>query len=230
MTDSTISNPADNCILLVNKPKGWTSFDVVKKIRGGLRLKKVGHAGTLDPLATGLLVICTGTKTKSISGIQETEKEYTGIMVLGGVTESYDLEKPVSQEFEFRHITLELLKEHAQKFLGEIEQIPPAHSAVKVGGKRAYHIARKGKDPELAARRVTIHEIEILNYNAPEAEFRVVCSKGTYIRTLIHDLGKSVDSGAYLKELCRTRVGEYSIENSLEPDGILLKYRTLQKL
>lgn len=204
-------------VLLFNKPKEWSSFDVVKKIRGLIRIKKVGHAGTLDPLATGLLILCTGKKTKSITGIQEAEKEYELEFRLGAVTKSYDAEYPPEEEKDCSHLTLELLENAIEKFRGELKQYPPIFSAVKVDGKRAYKAARQGKKVEVRPRLINVLEFRLLEFRPPHFAKAVIrCSKGTYIRSLVHDLGQELGVGAYILELKRTRIGEYSLDNAYE--------------
>lgn len=205
-------------LLLINKPYKWTSFDVVGKIRNSLKpLKlKVGHAGTLDPLATGLLIICTGKLTKQIDTFQAQEKEYTGTMILGATTPSFDMETAVDTEFPFKHLTDEQIHESTSPFKGEIEQYPPAHSAVKVNGERLYVKARLGEEVELRKRQVTVNEFEITRIALPEVDFRIVCSKGTYIRSLVSDFGKKLDNGAYLSKLTRTRSGNFLLQNAYE--------------
>lgn len=210
----------DDRVLLINKPLEWTSFDVVKKVRGKLRIKKIGHAGTLDPLATGLLILCTGKMTKRIDEFQAQEKEYTGKLVLGQTTPSYDLETAPSTPKDISVINPALIKQKASKFIGSIEQVPPLHSAIKVGGKRAYKLARSGQEAVLKARRVTVSEFEITNIDLPEVSFRIVCSKGTYIRSLAHDLGQELGVGAYLSELCRTRIGNFLLRDALTLDQV----------
>jgi len=214
-------------IILVNKPLRWTSFDVVKKVRGSLRRAsaeteggkvKVGHAGTLDPLATGLLILCTGAMTKKIAEIQSSEKEYTGIIVFGATRPSYDMETEVDNHFNYDHLTEEKIRAAALHFTGEQLQTPPAHSAVKVGGVRAYKKARKGQQFEIAPKKVLIKEFEIVSVQLPEVTFRVVCSKGTYIRSLAYDLGNYLESGAYLAGLCRERIGEYQLKDACNMD------------
>lgn len=211
-------NFSEGELLLVNKPYKWTSFDVVRKIRNSLKpLKlKVGHAGTLDPLATGLLIICTGKLTKRIDDFQAQEKEYTGTMVLGATTPSYDLETEVDEKFTISHIDPQMLIDVSKTFTGTLEQYPPAHSAVKIDGERLYYKARRGEEIALRARVVTITEFEITRIDLPEVDFRVVCSKGTYIRSLIHDFGKALHSGAYLSRLRRIRSGSFNSENAYE--------------
>ena len=207
-------------ILLVDKPQGWTSFDVVNKIRYKLkhRLKvkkiKVGHAGTLDPMATGLLIICTGKFTKKLADFQGLPKEYTGTMKLGATTPSYDAESDIEETFPINHITPELLEQARQQFLGDIEQVPPMFSAIKVDGQPLYKKARKGVFMEIEPRPVTINEFTFTRVELPEIDFRVRCSKGTYIRSLAFDFGKAVHSGAYLSALRRTRIGQFRIEDA----------------
>jgi tRNA pseudouridine55 synthase len=205
-------------LLLVDKPVGWTSFDVVGKLRNSFKpLKlKVGHAGTLDPLATGLLIICTGKMTKQIDTFQAEEKEYTGTMVLGATTPSYDMETEPDTKFDISHITEEQIKAACEQFTGDIQQYPPAHSAIKIDGERLYEKARRGEDVELRLRNVTISEFEITRIELPEVDFRVVCSKGTYIRSLVHDFGKALNNGAYLSNLRRTRSGNYKVSDAWE--------------
>jgi len=205
-------------LLLINKPFKWTSFDVVGKIRNSLKpLKlKVGHAGTLDPLATGLLIICTGKLTKQIDTFQAEEKEYTGTLVLGATTPSFDLETEIDAEFPFAHLTDEQIQEATSTFKGDIEQYPPAHSAVKVNGERLYVKARLGEEVELRKRNVTVSAFEITRIALPEVDFRIVCSKGTYIRSLVSDFGKKLNNGAHLSKLTRTRSGKFLLQNAYE--------------
>jgi tRNA pseudouridine55 synthase len=225
LTDNTsLENPADNSIILVNKARTWSSFDVVNKLKYGLKVKKVGHAGTLDPLATGLLIVCTGKKTKQIQEIQDAEKEYTGIIGLGSITESYDLETPLIQKEDCLTLNESVIINTAEQFKGEIEQVPPAHSAVKVSGKRAYKLARKGIDPKLSPRRVEVLEFEITDIQLPDVSFRIVCSKGTYIRSIANDFGAKLKVGGYLKSLCRTRIGDYSLEDAKTVDEWIKEY------
>jgi tRNA pseudouridine55 synthase len=218
-------------MLLINKPLTWTSFDVVGKIRNTLKpLKlKVGHAGTLDPLATGLLIICTGKLTKKIDEFQAQEKEYTGTFTLGATTPSYDLETEVDEKFSVDHITEEAIHAATVQFCGPIAQFPPPHSAIKMGGERIYFKARRGETVELKARYVEISAFEITRIALPEVDFRVVCSKGTYIRSLAHDFGKALSSGAYLSALRRTRSGNYSVENAFEVADLVNHIRTLKE-
>lgn len=207
-------------ILLFDKPLEWTSFQLVNKVRWlirkscGIKKIKVGHAGTLDPLASGLLIICTGKFTKRIQELQGQEKEYTGTFSLGSTTPSYDLETEVDQEFPVAHISDEDLNQAVLKFTGEFEQMPPVFSALKKEGKRLYEYARSGEEVKINTRPVDISKFEIDSSNFPEIDFKVVCSKGTYIRSLAHDFGKALNSGAHLSALRRTRIGEYSVEDS----------------
>ena len=205
-------------LLLVNKPYRWTSFDVVGKIRNAFKpLKlKVGHAGTLDPLATGLLIICTGKMTKQIDTFQAEEKEYTGTLVLGATTPSYDMETEPDEQFDISNLTAEQINKACNPFLGDIQQYPPAHSAIKIDGERLYEKARRGEEVELRLRNVTISAFEITRIEMPEVDFRVVCSKGTYIRSLVHDFGRALNNGAYLSRLRRTRSGNYYVKDAWE--------------
>ena len=218
-------NFADGAVLLVNKPLHWTSFDVVNKIRYALKRNygklKVGHAGTLDPLATGLLIICTGKFTKQIDTYQAQEKEYTGTLHLGATTASLDAEMPIEQTFPTEHINLELLQSATLPFIGYIEQIPPIYSAIKVDGQTAHIAARKGKELELKPRAVSIATFELTQITMPDISFRVVCSKGTYIRSLVRDYGTVLYSGAYLTALCRTRIGDYLLANAWQLDELI---------
>jgi tRNA pseudouridine55 synthase len=222
-------------IILINKPKDWTSFDVVKKVKYALQSKdkrqkskiKVGHAGTLDPLATGLLILCTGAMTKKISEIQDAEKEYAGSFFIGATTESHDMEKPVNASFDVAHLTEKMINETAAAFVGEQMQTPPAHSAVKVKGRRAYELARKGEEVAIEAKKIDIKEFEITKVELPLVHFRIVCSKGTYIRSLADDFGKKLGSGAYLASLQRTRIGKYHLKDARDVDEFV---RNLEKV
>lgn len=207
-------------VLLINKPLRWTSFDVVNKLRRTLKTKKIGHAGTLDPLATGLLIICVGKMTKRIEEFMGQEKEYTGKFVIGQTTPSFDLETAVTEQKDISNISSEMIRAATIPFIGKIGQIPPAHSAIKIGGKRAYEFARQGLDIELKPREVEIKEFEITAVNLPEISFRIVCSKGTYIRSIARDFGNFLHVGAYLSELCRTRIGNFDLTAAVEPEGI----------
>jgi len=207
-------------ILLFNKELDWTSFDLVRKLRNficrktGVKKLKVGHAGTLDPKATGLMIICTGKETKNIDLIQAKEKEYIATIRLGATTPSYDLETEENEKFPTEHLNLELIQEKLKYFIGETDQVPPLFSAVKIDGKRAYLHARKGNDIILQSKKITISDLEILNFLKDEIVLRVVCSKGTYIRSLARDLGVALESGAYLVGLCRTRIGDLKLEDA----------------
>ncbi len=207
-------------IILVNKPYRWTSFDVVKKLRYHLKVKKIGHAGTLDPLATGLLILCTDKMTKEISKYQDMEKEYVGKMIIGKTTPSFDLETEIDNVFEWRHITPEIVLEKARLFEGKISQIPPTYSAIKVQGKRAYIKARAGIDFKLDPRVVEVSNFEITNIDLPEISFRLECSKGTYVRSIVRDFGNALGTGAYLASLCRTRIGKFKIDSAKQLDEI----------
>lgn len=207
-------------VLLINKPLQWTSFDVVNKLRNKLKTKKIGHAGTLDPLATGLLIICVGKKTKQIESFMGLEKEYTGTFVLGQTTPSYDLETEVSEPKDISGVTEDAINKVIQSLTGKIQQLPPLHSAIKIGGKRAYKFARKGKEVELKHREVEVKQFEVTGIQLPQLHFRIVCSKGTYIRSLARDLGEGLGVGAYLSQLCRTRIGEHKLENALTIDDV----------
>ncbi len=211
----------DGQVLLIDKPLNWTSFQVVNKVRWLIRKQfnikkiKVGHAGTLDPLASGLLIICTGKETKNINTYQAQEKEYTGTITLGATTPSYDLETEIDETYPLDHITEELLKKSTEKFTGEIQQKPPIFSAIKKDGKRLYDIARAGETTEIKARTITIHDFELTHIDLPKVDFKVSCSKGTYIRSLAHDFGKAVNSGGHLSALRRTAIGNYRVENAM---------------
>jgi len=202
-------------VLLIDKPLQWTSFDAVRKIRNLIRIKKVGHAGTLDPLATGLLIVCTGKFTKKINEYMAQEKEYTGTFTFGAVTPTYDLESDPEQHKSFQHITNEMLMETTKQFTGEILQVPPAHSAIKVDGKRVYELARQGKEVKLEPRKITIKQFEITNIDLPIVGFKVVCSTGTYIRSLANDFGAALGCGGYLSSLRRTCIGAYKVEDAM---------------
>ncbi len=207
-------NFEEGAVILIDKPLEWTSFDVVSKIRNTIRIKKVGHAGTLDPLATGLLILCTGKMTKKIDEYQAQEKEYEGELVLGKTTPSYDLETEVDKEFDVSSLTEELIKKNVLQFIGTLQQIPPIYSAIKVDGVPLYKKARKGEDVEIKAREVTISEFEITEIQMPVVKFRVVCSKGTYIRSLVRDFGAALNNGAYMSALRRTRIGQFKVKDA----------------
>ncbi len=213
-------------VLYFDKPLGWTSFDLVAKVRYkisrllNVKKIKVGHAGTLDPLATGVMIICTGKATKQIESFQYQTKEYIATLKLGETTPSFDLETEVERIFETGHITKSLIEETLKKFIGEIQQVPPAFSACKINGERAYELARKGKDVELKPKLLVIDDIELLDFNMPEIKIRVVCSKGTYIRALARDIGTALDSGAHLTGLIRTRIGDITLDKCLKIEEI----------
>lgn len=204
-------------VLLIDKPLRWTSFDAVRKIRNLVRIKKVGHAGTLDPLATGLLIICTGKFTKRINEYMAKEKEYTGTITLGATTPTYDLESEPENHRPFDHISPADIEKAAQQLTGEIMQVPPAHSAIKVDGKRVYELARQGKEVKLEPRKITIYSFGIEKIEMPVIHFRVVCSTGTYIRSLANDIGVLLGCGGYLSSLCRTRIGEFQLADAITP-------------
>ncbi len=217
----TVEDYQSGQVLLIDKPLHWTSFQVVNKLRWEIRQAfhikkiKVGHAGTLDPLATGLLVICSGKMTKQIDTFQAQIKEYTGIFVLGSTTPSFDLETDINETFPTNHISEDFIKETTKQFIGDIEQYPPVFSAIKKDGKRLYEFARAGEDVEISSRSVNISEFEITNIEGTNVEFRVVCSKGTYIRSLANDFGKALQSGAHLSALRRTKIGDFDVKNAI---------------
>lgn len=223
-------------VLLIDKPLGWTSFDVVNSIRYAIKKTlnikkiKVGHAGTLDPLATGLLIICTGKFTKQIDTFQGQDKTYIGSMVIGATTPSFDRETEVNQTFDTSQLTEKILEENCNPFIGEIVQTPPVYSAVKIDGKRAFEYARKDSDVVLKSRKVTINSFKLLNFNIPEMDFIVECSKGTYIRSLVDDFGKNLNNGAYLSALRRTTIGDFSVSNAYTVDEIKQKIFDMKKV
>lgn len=218
---NTVEAYKEGKVLLIDKPLDWTSFQVVNKLRWLIRKQfdlkkiKVGHAGTLDPLATGLLIICTGKFTKRIETFQAQVKEYTGTITLGATTPSYDLESEINKTFDISSITSEEIKKTTLQFTGEIQQQPPIFSALKKDGKRLYEFARAGEEVEIPKRTITISEFEITNIDLPNVDFRVVCSKGTYIRSLAHDFGKALNNGGHLSALRRTKIGDYSVDNAI---------------
>jgi tRNA pseudouridine55 synthase len=212
-------------LLLINKPLHWTSFDAVNKIRNLVRVKKVGHAGTLDPLATGLLIICTGKFTKKINEYQAQEKEYTGTFTLGSTTPTYDLESEPENFNPIEKLSEQEIRSATKNFIGEIFQVPPAHSAIKLDGKRVYELARQGKEVKLNPRKVIISEFEIEKIALPLIHFRVVCSTGTYIRSLANDFGVALGCGAYLSSLCRTRIGNFLLNDALTPEEFEKKFK-----
>ncbi|MBE8720318.1 tRNA pseudouridine(55) synthase TruB [Sphingobacterium pedocola] len=218
---------AEGEVLLVDKPLTWTSFDVVGKLRNTMKpLKlKVGHAGTLDPLATGLLIICTGKFTKKIDLFQAENKEYTGTITLGATTPSYDLETEIDQTFDIEHLTEDQIKEVARSFVGELDQFPPAHSAIKINGERLYEKARRGEEVEMKSRKVSIQEFEIEKIELPLIFFKIKCSKGTYIRSIAHDFGKALQNGAHLSALRRTMSGEFHVDNAWNLEDLIQTIR-----
>lgn len=207
-------------VLLINKPLEWTSFDVVRKVRNMIRIKKVGHAGTLDPLATGLLIVCTGKFTKRINDYMAREKEYTGTITLGSTTPTFDLESDPENFKPFDHLTIEQLTEATKPFTGDILQMPPMHSAIKKDGKRLYELARKGVEVKVDPRPVTIRTFEITAIELPVVHFRVVCSTGTYIRSLANDYGAELGVGGHLSKLVRTRIGDYTLDQSMTMEQV----------
>ena len=227
------SNFVSGTLLLIDKPHEWTSFDVVKKIRNLIKKKlqikkiKVGHSGTLDPLATGLLIVCTGKFTKRIEKIQGQEKTYTGQFTLGATTPSFDRETKASHTFDTAHITKQLLEETAKQFVGEIKQIPPIFSALKKDGKRLYDFARKNEEVEIKERKVMVHSFEITDINFPEVNFKISCAKGTYIRSIANDFGRALNSGAYLSKLCRTKIGKYNLKDAFSLNEVEKKMKLL---
>ncbi|HLT06924.1 MAG TPA: tRNA pseudouridine(55) synthase TruB [Cyclobacteriaceae bacterium] len=212
-------------VFLINKPYRWTSFDVVKKIRNALGIKKVGHAGTLDPLATGLLIVCAGKMTKQIENFQAQEKEYTGTFVLGHTTASYDLEREIIDVASPSHLSLDAIQSAVAQLTGEIMQVPPTHSAIKKDGKRVYEAARKGEEVKLDPRPVTVSLFEITRYELPEIDFRIICSKGTYIRSLARDLGELLEVGAFMSALTRTRIGNFKLEHATDVEEMAEKIK-----
>lgn len=212
-------------VILINKPLYWTSFDVIRKIRNTIKIKKVGHAGTLDPLATGLLIVCTGKFTKNINEYMAQEKEYTGTFTLGATTPTYDLESEPENFQSTDKITVETIIETTKKFTGEIMQVPPAHSAIKQKGKPVYLLARKGIDVKLEPRKVIIQQFEITNINLPQVSFKVVCTTGTYIRSLANDFGEALGCGAHLSSLCRTRIGNFSLADAVTMDEFIMTFK-----
>ena len=206
---------SEGMMLLINKPFQWTSFDVIRKIRYLTKTKKVGHAGTLDPLATGLLIVCTGKFTKKINEFMAQEKEYTGTITLGATTPTYDLESDPVPFGSFGALSLNDIEKAAQSFKGHIMQVPPIHSAIKKEGKRVYEMARRGEEVKLDARPVLISEFDITKVELPEVSFRVVCSTGTYIRSLANDIGLKLGTGGYLSSLCRTRIGSFTLKEAM---------------
>lgn len=223
----TLEDFKNGQVLLIDKPLNWTSFQVVNKLRWEIRQKfkikkiKVGHAGTLDPLATGLLILCTGKFTKKIDTYQAQEKEYTGTITVGGTTPSYDLETEINEMFPTSHITDELIHKTTELFIGELDQKPPIFSAIKKDGKKLYELARAGETTEIKTRKITISQFEITKIDMPNIDFRVVCSKGTYIRSLAYDFGLALNSGAHLSALRRTKIGNFSVSHAQSVEGFI---------
>ena len=226
-------------VLLIDKPLGWTSFQAVNKIKHGIKnhpsfihegakvKPKIGHAGTLDPLATGLLIICTGKKTKEIDSFMGLTKEYTGTFFIGATTPCYDLEKEIDHVYPTEHITNELIFNSAKSFIGAQEQVPPIFSAIQINGKRAYTLARAGEEVELKARPIEISEFEITNIHMPVVSFRIVCSKGTYIRSIARDLGLTLNSGAHLTSLRRTKIGDFDVKDAVSPEKFVEQFKNI---
>lgn len=217
--------PDEGQLILIDKPLTWTSFDVANKLKYACKFKKIGHAGTLDPLATGLLILCTGKMTKQIDQYQAQEKEYTGTLVLGKTTPSVDLETAFDAEFDTAGITSEQIQEAARQLTGDIVQVPPIYSAVRVGGERLYEKARRGETTEIKSRQVTVSVFETAATRLPEVNFRIVCSKGTYIRSLVRDLGLLLNNGAYLSALRRTRIGNFLVEDADTIEGFIEQFK-----
>jgi tRNA pseudouridine55 synthase len=213
-------SPDEGRVLLIDKPYEWTSFDVVNKLRYKLKIKKIGHAGTLDPLATGLLIICVGKMTKRIEEFMGMEKEYTGTFTLGQTTASHDLETEPGEQQSLDLLTDQIIHDAVNPFIGNISQIPPLHSAILIGGKRAYSFARKGQEVELQPRQVSVSVFEITHIHLPLVHFRIVCSKGTYIRSLARDYGKELGVGAFLSSLRRTRIGQFKVEDAQKIEDV----------
>jgi tRNA pseudouridine55 synthase len=217
---STQNSYEEGRVVLIDKPYDWTSFDVIRKVRNVFRIQKIGHAGTLDPLASGLLILCTGKFTKKINDYMAAEKEYIGSFTLGATTETYDLESEPEHFVALPSLTEEQLQQATKNFTGDILQVPPMHSAIKKDGKRIYKLARQGKEIELEPRKITIREFEITDVQLPIVHFRVVCSTGTYIRSLAHDYGKKLGCGAYLSGLVRTRIGEFYLKDAFTIEAL----------
>jgi tRNA pseudouridine55 synthase len=228
MTEQTLPPPDEGEVILLNKPLTWTSFDAVNKLKKACKIKKIGHAGTLDPLATGLLILCTGKKTKEIDQYQGAEKEYTGTLVLGKTTPSVDLETSFDADYPIDHITPQAMQAAVAQLTGVLEQYPPIYSAVKMGGERLYKKARRGEAVEIKPRAITVSVFEIDAAHFPEISFRIVCSKGTYIRSIVRDFGLLLQSGAYMSALCRTRIGEFWLTDAEEIEDYIKRKKTLE--
>ncbi len=227
--NNTLNEYEEGQVLLIDKPLDWTSFDVVRKTRNLIKIKKVGHAGTLDPLATGLLIVCTGKFTKKINEYMGMEKEYTGTFTLGAITPTYDLESEPTSLIDISAITEQQVQEATAPFIGTIQQVPPLHSAIKKDGKPVYLMARKGITFTLEPRTITIHRFDIEKIEMPMVQFRVVCTTGTYIRSLAHDFGQQLGCGAYLSSLRRTRIGNFSVENAMNMQQLEERIRSSQR-
>jgi len=227
----TLEDYKNGQVLLIDKPLKWTSFQVVNKLRWEIKQRfkikniKVGHAGTLDPLASGLLILCTGKFTKKIDEYQGQIKEYTGEITLGATTPSFDLETVINQSFPIDHISEDLIRQTTQQFIGEIDQVPPIFSALKKDGKRLYELARAGETTEIKSRKINISEFEIIKIELPKIEFRVVCSKGTYIRSLANDFGAALNSGGHLTALRRTKIGNFNVDNGMKIDEFIVSLK-----
>jgi tRNA pseudouridine55 synthase len=228
--NSENNTPDEGEVILIDKPLTWTSFDVANKLKRACKFKKIGHAGTLDPLASGLLILCTGKKTKQIDTYQAQEKEYTGTFVLGKTTPSVDLETEFDATYPVDHITSEVLENARQKLTGPIEQVPPIYSAVRVDGERLYKKARRGEVAEIKKRNVEVSLFEIDSSRFPEIDFRIICSKGTYIRSMVRDFGELAGSGAYLSALCRTRIGAFELKDAWDLTDFIYQKRVALKL
>ena len=227
MENRPLNKFEEGSVILIDKPLQWTSFDVIKRIRYLIKVKKVGHAGTLDPLASGLLIICTGKFTKKINEYMAQEKEYTGTITLGAITPTYDLESKPGDFKSIEHISPEMIDKAINLFKGEILQTPPAHSAIKIKGQRVYDLARQGKDVKLEPRKIVISVFEITGIELPLVNFRVVCSTGTYIRSLAFDFGNALGCGGYLSKLCRTRIGPHLLEDALSIEAFEEKIKSI---
>ncbi|MBT3421407.1 MAG: tRNA pseudouridine(55) synthase TruB [Bacteroidetes bacterium] len=217
-------------VILIDKQQGISSFTIIRMLKRIVRIKKIGHAGTLDPMATGLVILCTGKMTKQIEQYQGQEKTYEGVITLGGITPSYDAETEVSESFDYSKIKIEDIETARKSFIGEIEQIPPIYSALKVGGERLYKKARKGEKVEIKSRKVEIYSFDILDVSLPKVRFRVKCSKGTYIRSLAYDFGRALHNGAYLTELRRTFIGDYAVSDALSIQEFEVKIAAAQEV
>ncbi|GAB3031989.1 tRNA pseudouridine(55) synthase TruB [Spirosoma pulveris] len=233
MSQQNQQTPDPGQVILIDKPLTWTSFDVANKLKYACKFKKIGHAGTLDPLATGLLILCTGKMTKQIDQYQAQEKEYTGTLVLGKTTPSVDLETAFDAEFDTTGITPEQIQEAARQLTGDILQVPPIYSAVRVNGERLYEKARRGETADrveggIKARQVTVKAFEVDTERFPEVDFRIVCSKGTYIRSLVRDMGLLLNNGAFMSKLRRTRIGEFNVENAPTIDAFIAAHQAAQ--